>query len=381
MKKLKTIQKIDTVLKIEYIMNNVCSISKDRIEAIVLSMHDEEDCGRLLRRFSEFYNDLLVESDILIKHKETYNKQYTSKVNGMYLGAYETMVKAKKQLIFLYHLMNKFAKKPVQSNVFLHTTTDNIEFVAEHSMFGLRPIQLEAFKDMSLVRRRLVEEIANFLNRLDGNLKICIDVIKEENAKKGNIRELIYLFEKQVNETYDSVKNFNRKRKIESKCYYDLLNYKNDPTVLPEYFHNISNEQMAYVAYGLKEQQLADYTPLQRKVFAEDVTKMDRFKFIVTHIDSLFGKITGELLCYIYKYTECEKSHSSFLKCFAETYTSHGGKYKVVSAVALSDAFTNATSNDYEGYNAFRSKIDDSLLIRPLSSQDSNSYQYSTVSQ
>ena len=299
MKKLKTIQKIDTVLKIEYIMNNVCSISKDRIEAIVLSMHDEEDCGRLLRRFSEFYNDLLAESDILIKHKETYNKQYTSKVNGMYLGAYETMVKAKKQLIFLYHLMNKFAKKPVQSNVFLHTTTDNIEFVAEHSMFGLRPIQLEAFKDMSLVRRRLVEEIANFLNRLDGNLKICIDVIKEENAKKGNIRELIYLFEKQVNETYDSVKNFNRKRKIESKCDYDLLNYKNDPTVLPEYFHNISNEQMAYVAYGLKEQQLADYTPLQRKVFAEDATKIDRFIFIVTHVDSLFEKITGELLCYI----------------------------------------------------------------------------------
>ena len=67
---------MDTVFKIKYIMNNVCSISKDRIEAIVLSMHDEEDCGRLLHKFSEFYNDLLIESDILIKHKETYNTIY-----------------------------------------------------------------------------------------------------------------------------------------------------------------------------------------------------------------------------------------------------------------------------------------------------------------
>lgn len=381
MRRSKILQKMATVKKIDYIMENVCSLSKTRIEAIVLSVHSDDDCVRLMRRFAEYNNDFVVESDMLEKHKDTYNKRYTTKVNGMYEGAYATMDKARKQLLFLYHLMNKFSKKPVQSNGFLQVATNNIEFVGEHSMFGRRPIQLEIFNEMNPIRKRLVEEISNFLDRLDENLQICIDVINEENAKKGDLRELTYIFENQVNETYDSVKNFNRKRKIESKCYYDLLNYKNDPTVLPEYYHNISNEQMAYVAYGLKEQQLADYTPLQRKVFAEDVTKMDRFKFIVTHIDSLFGKITGELLCYIYKYTECEKSHSSFLKCFAETYTSHGGKYKVVSAVALSDAFTNATSNDYEGYNAFRSKIDNSFLTEPLSSENSNSYQYSAISQ
>ena len=381
MNQSKTLKKMATVENIDYIMKNVCQIPDCRINAAVSSIRSDEDCIRLMCLFSNSNCDFIIESCVLEEYKSVYNEKYSSKVNGMYDEVYVVMDNARKQLLFLYHLMNKFAKKPVQSNGFLQVATDNFEFVANHSMFGFRPIQLELFPDMNPIRKRLVEEIANFLNRLDENLQICKDVLMDEKAKREDLKELEYIFEKQINNTACYIKNFKRKCKTESKSYYDLLDYKNNPMVLPKFYHKITTAQLADIAYGIREKQLEKYTPLQRKVYTENATKIDKFIFIVTHVDSLFGKITGELLCYIYKYTECEKSHNSFRKCFAETYTSHGGKYKVVSAVALSQAFTNATSNDYEGYNAFRSKIDNSFLTQPLSSENSNSYQYSAVSQ
>lgn len=377
MKKSKILQKMAAVEKIDYIMNNVCSLSKTRIEAIVLSVHSNEDCFHLMRLFSECNCDFVVESYVLEEYKSVYNEKYATKVNGIYDEVYVVMDNARKQLLFLYHLMNKFAKKPVQSNGLLQVATDNFEFVANHSMLGFRPIQLEMFPDNNPVRKRLAEEIANFLNRLDRNLQICKDVLRDEKAKKENLKELEYIFEKQIADIVSYLKNFKKKCKTEGKNYYDLLDYKNNPMVLPKFFHKIPIEHFTDIACGIREKRLAVYTPLQRKVYAEDVTKMDKFRFVVTHIDSMFDKITGELLCYIYKYTECEKSQKSFYKCFKETYESAGGKYGLVSYVRLNQAFTNT---EYEGYNSFLSKIDMYSLTQPLSSENANSYQYSVAS-
>lgn len=143
--------------------------------------------------------------------------------------------------------------------------------------------------------------------------------------------------------------------------------------ILPYYFHRITIDELKDVVSGLRERQLADYTLLQRKVFAEDIMKLEKFKFVVSRIDVTFTKVSGELLCHIYKYTGCGKSYKSFIKCFKEEYDCIGGKYSVVSPAAFSDALKKVTQEDY---NKFCSIIDRQFLNRPVSFDGEKTFQY-----
>lgn len=373
MKQSIKISKIATVEKIEYIMKNVCETPEAKVKAAVMSMRSNDDCVRLMKMFSEQNNDFAIESVILLQHKTLYNRLYATNHNGLYNGAYLALYNAKKQLLFLYVLMNSFSKKPVQSNPFIHVDTDSFDFIAEHSKIGLQPIQLELFDNMDPVREGLIKEILRFLNRLDKNLQICIDVLDEEDAKMGDNNEMMHIFENQIYDLYDSVKNSKKKRNTDAKYYQDLLDYKNNPLILPYYFHRITIDELKDVVSGLRERQLADYTLLQRKVFAEDIMKLEKFKFVVSRIDVTFTKVSGELLCHIYKYTGCGKSYKSFIKCFKEEYDCIGGKYSVVSPAAFSDALKKVTQEDY---NKFCSIIDRQFLNRPVSFDGEKTFQY-----
>lgn len=367
MKQSIKILKIATEEKIKYILDNVCGISQTRIEAAVNSMYSDEECMMLMGKFSKFKNDFAIESYQLDLHKGVYNQQYSSEVNGMYNSAYSVLINAKKQLFFLYNLMNSFSKKPVQSNGFIQVATGNIEWVANHSMIGLRPIQLEIFSKMNPIRRALVTDIYTFLCQLEENLNTCLSVVDEENAIRADYKRVLYLFERQVDEVFKYLKDVKKKRKTDGIIYQDLLDYKNNPEVIAKYFHVIGTKDFVDVASGIKDKMLSEYSSLQRRSYAEDIKKMDKFRFVVSQVDEKIGKITGDLLLYIYKYTECEVPRSSFLKCFEEEYRRIGGKQKVVSNAALSRVFNE------EGYKEFCSIVDDLYLTRPITSSHNTS--------
>lgn len=263
--------------------------------------------------------------------------------------------------------MNSFSKKPVQSNGFIQVATGNIEWVANHSMIGLRPIQLEIFSKMNPIRRALVTDIYTFLCQLEENLNTCLSVVDEENAIRADYKRVLYLFERQVDEVFKYLKDVKKKRKTDGIIYQDLLDYKNNPEVIAKYFHVIGTKDFVDVASGIKDKMLSEYSSLQRRSYAEDIKKMDKFRFVVSQVDEKIGKITGDLLLYIYKYTECEVPRSSFLKCFEEEYRRIGGKQKVVSNAALSRVFNE------EGYKEFCSIVDDLYLTRPITSSHNTS--------
>lgn len=363
MKQSKNIAKIATVKKIEYILDKVCKTPEKKVTAAVKSLRSNDDCARLMRMFSEQNNDFTVESVVLEQYRFMYNKLYATQCNGLYSGTYQVLYNAKKQLLFLYVLMNGFSKKPVQSDPFIHVATNTFDFVAEHSKLGLQPIQLELFDNMDPVREGLIMEILRFLNRLEKNLQLCLEVVNEEKEIEEDLDRIMYIFENQLDDVFGYIKNTKKKRNTDIQAYHDLLDYRNHPEAVVKYFHKIGTDVFSDVVSGIKEKQLAEYSPLLRKTYAENVKKMDKLRFIVAHVDEAFTKITGELLCYIYKYTECEKSKASFLKCFEEEYRRIGGKQKIVSRAALSGGFTNSNK---EGYEKVRSIIDNLYLMRPI---------------
>ena len=354
----KKIDKIASLQKLEYIRVNVCQISEERITAAVQSIRKSEKITALLRLFSELNNMFVDESDTLKEEARTYNQKYATAINGKFSTAYNALSSIKVQVFFLYRLMNAVSSKPKVSQSRIMANTNCIEFNVEHTLLGNMPYTVPMFECNLESQKRLILEISSFIQYLDSNLKLCEHIVMEEKAIGEDDEKSMYLFEKQLNEVYEYLDNYKKKStKIGEKYYQELIDVENHPDAVKKWFHKLNPKELIHVAHGLKDNLLKRYTVLERKTFKEDPKKLQRYRKVMSNLHNVVGKITGEVIVYVQRYTECDSSQSGFLKCFKETYQAMGGEQKIVTPQQYNQAYTKYYYDDNE-YMDFRLKMD-----------------------
>ena len=352
-KKLDQIASIDIL---EYIRKNVCEIDEGRITAAVESIRKTNDIASLQKRFSDLNNKFSEESDELESISHGYIDQYASAHNGRYSTAYNTLTLIKTQIFFLYTLLGNLSENN-QRPGYPHKNTRDIDYKVGHSYLGHLPYSPSIFDNKTETQKRLISEIETFLYYLNKNLLLCEEIVKEEERVGNDIDESKLRFDRQLNEIFELIKEDNSKaKKINAPYYLDLLNAEKNPLVYKTWYHNIKPAQMLDVARGIKNINLSKYSPLERKVFKEDLNKLVKFRTTVEHIDEM-GKITGEVLICIYYYTKCNSSIYAFYNCFIQTYKELGGKQEIVSAGRLYQVNTGMLYKDSTLYPEFEWKM------------------------
>lgn len=357
MKQSKKITKIASLEKLEYIRENVSrDVNEERVKAAVFSVK-KESLQKLLRLFSGMNNTFVEEGDNLREKSHGYNSKYATPYNHLFSCAYNVLDTIKKQVFFLFRIMNAVSNKPNQKQASLYGDTNCIAFDVSHSLIGNQPYTPYMFDIRTEQQDRLITEITAFLHYLDNNLELCINVIEEEKTKGNNIDELLYIFESQIDEVYEYVKDRCKSVNSQADYYTPLVNYTDNPEVLKDWFHELTPNQFTDVTLGIKKSTLNRYSEKQRKAFKDDERKLSKFKKVMEHIDDIVdaGTISGELLAFVHMYTNCTSSNAAFHSAFCETYSSMGGKRKIVSPARLGQAFKTV---DYSRYNDFTQKMD-----------------------
>lgn len=354
----KKLDKIASLEKLEYIRANVCNISEERITAAVQSIRKPEKIASLLRLFSELNNMFAEESDTLKEEARTYNQKYATAINGKFSTSYKALSMIKTQVFFLYRLMNEVSSKPkgIQSHIMANTNC--IEYNVNHTLLGNLPYIVPMFECDSELQNRLISEIFSFIQYLDRNLSLCERIVEEEKNIGEDKEKSLYLFEKQLNEVYQYLDKYKKKsNQIEERYYQELIDVANHPEAVKNWFHKIKPQELTHVALGLRDNLLKNYSILERKTFKDDPKKLQLYKKVMSNLHNVVEKITGEVIVYVQRYTECDSSQHGFLKCFKETYQTMGGKQKIISPQQYNQAFTKYYYDD-ERYLDFQLKMD-----------------------
>ena len=361
MQKSKKIDKISSIEKLEYIRENVTNnVIESRIEASVTSIKKEKDTISLLRMFSEMNIRFAEESDTLKQEAPEYNKKYATKINGKFSMAYESLSCIKSQVFFLYRIMNAVSSKPSKKSLYYsNVDTNSIEWEVNHTMIGSKqPYWESLFDDKTEIQKRLIHEIMSFLNCLDSNLVLCLETIKEEKRIANDEEETYYLFEKQIEEVYEYVKG--KKGKSVNAKYQDLLAADDNHSVTKVHYHELLLSDMSDLSLAIHNKKLSIYTPLERKTYGEDPEKLSVYRIVLSNLDKVVQKITGEILVYVRQYTQCCSSQSRFHQCFVKSYSNIGGQLKVVKYQRFNQACTDAPAHLEltDGYRDFQTKMD-----------------------
>lgn len=327
----KKIIQIASVEKLEYIQQVINNISPSRIEAAITSVTNIKDVNNLLQIFSDMNNVIAVESDDLEEKAIRYNEMYATDINGRYSAAYNALSCIKKQIFALYALFTMDAKNKSKKRGYPAKNRRSLEYKINHSILGTIPFSHPIFDNKTAVQIRLIRETKMFLDYLSENIRICLNVITEERRIGDNEEELELRFNRQIEEIYNIVKKDKKKSNSTDATYYqDLLSIKNNPEMMKKWWHKLTTSEFVDVAWGIKNENLKQYTPLERKTFKENIGLLEKFRIVVSHIDEM-GKLTGQILFFCFKYLGFCASQHKFLACFSETYKYLGGTQKIVT--------------------------------------------------
>ncbi|MBQ0072953.1 MAG: hypothetical protein KBT34_02025 [Prevotella sp.] len=360
MKQSKKINKISSSEKLDYIRENVCSITEERIRAAIQHVTKKDTVISLLNLFSAMNIPFAEESDILNTESETYNKKYATKINGKFSTEYNTLLFIKAQVYFLYRLINTVSEKPKNYKKKSYISTNTIEYNVSHSLLGTMPYSIPMFDCDSELQKRLFLEIQSFMKYLDKNLELCNKVIREEKYNRENDNIVMCQFEEQIAEIYEYLKTpKNKNVKIEEE-FKEILDAPDSPEILKKWYHKLNIHDFTKISRAIQHKRLSFYTKEERKAFGDDVNKIKRFRRVMKYFVNVVGKITGETMVYVQKYTECNSSKNAFRECFSVVYSTMGGNQKIVSEQRYSTAY-NTYYYNVDKYLQFQLEMDNYL--------------------
>lgn len=343
--------------KLEYIKNNVCNVSEDKLKAAINSITKEKSAATLMRIFTDLNNNFAEEEERLEYDEANHNKRYANEDNTKYSTAYNALSNIKTSILSIYKIYSLFSERKPHAFYGNRTDTKSFEFAYNHTIVGGLSYPEYLFDNMTSCQRRLLDEMTYFFAYLDRNIDRCLRIIQEEKAIGEDQDECLRLLETQIEEAYqytkgDSVKSINE------PFFNDLLDVDNKPENAKIWFHKITPKQLAQISKARKIKKMALYTPLQRKVFNDNPNNIEKFIKVVSHIDECTPKITGDTILFVKQYTECDANQSAFYNCFKQTYTQNNGKKKIVSKQRFNQSCTEQNRGVYKNYESFRTKMD-----------------------
>lgn len=356
---LKKLERISSVEKLEYIKEHVCKIDIMRIEAFVCSMRKNSDIEGYLRIFSDVNNAFaLGEEDLM--DKEHHNEHYANVYNNKYNTAYYLLKEIKGRIYGLYSLMDRSAAKSRIPLKHIPADTKSIEWKADHSVLGNMPYMGYLFEDETPCQQRLLTEIYGFLNTLGRNIDRCKSIVEEEKRIGNDVEECYALLDKQIEEIFNMITP-KKCKVINTEYYNDLIQADKEPKFATKWWHKLTPKELTHVAIGLWNERMNIYTKTERKAFCNNRRKIERFRKMVLHLINASVKITGEVMVYAQKYSNCPASQSAFHSCFVETYNKLGGTQKIITYPRYNQAYTKYGYRETDKYHAFQDKMDLSL--------------------
>lgn len=352
----KRISRIASGEKLDYIREAIEKITEQRIIAAVTTMKSHEEVNRLLSMFSLFRRYVVNEKDSLDKTSKDFEK-YATPNNKKFSTAYNMLSSIKSSIFSLYQLLNSNSKKP--NCKYIYTDNQSISYQFDHSVFGTMSFMPDLFGPFSESQKLLVSEIKSFLDYMDKCLEKCIEVNNSEEATRNNLDKVNMLFERQIAEIYDLLKDCKVKPKSKKTKAQEMLieNYYN-PEIVAKYYHKLNPGELAPVSISIKEKSMSDYSFYERKAFDDDIEKMNRFRTIVKHIEEYDDKISAKTLVFVMTYTECRSSQRAFHTCFTNVYKSMGGKKKIIEYGTFNQACTKFNLYEQNGYEDFQNMMD-----------------------
>lgn len=356
MAKSKVINELSTTNKLSYIIEHVCRVDENRIEQAVLSIIKDNTIDSLLRIFSDLNNNFASEEERLMENEQNHNKRYANDDNGKYSTGYTALECIKTSVYGLYRILNKFTPDLKPSYCY-SVDTKEIEFKSEHSFLVGMPFEGYLFETKTPRQKRLIQEICNFVDYFERNIQRCKKIIDEEALISKDQDRCVSLLDNQIQEIYEYLKG-NKIKKSTDEYVQELLAVDECPCNAVKYFHKLSPKQLVPVAVGMKEKQLAKFTPNERKAFGNDEIKINTYRKVVNVVVNEPMKVTGELMTYVYMASDCNASASAFYNCFVETYTSFGGTQDIITYIGYNKARKNYCDPNSTKYLKFQHKID-----------------------
>lgn len=360
MRKSKKISSISSIQKLDYIKQNLCTASKERITAAVLSITNEEKLESLLSIFSTSVNLFSAERDELMEKSEEY-KNYATDCNGVVSTEYKTLASLKNQIFFLYQLLNTISKRPAKRPGYSPMDSSSMEYRITHSILGTQPYTVPLFEVSNFRQHRLIMEITIFLQLLESNLSLCKQIIEDEDATKSDAQECKRLLMKQIDEIYSYGLDNCKLDKVCPDYVYELLEAKKDPQFAQKWYHQITPKKLTKVAAWMKKDALSKYSKYERKAFDNNLFLLERYYQVMDSIVKERSKPTGDLMYFVMKYSKCDSSPSQFYHCFVDTYKKLNGANKCVTIQRFYQVYEKSNIWGNDNYNTFCLKMDDIL--------------------
>lgn len=360
----KKVARIATSEKIEIIRNSICKMGEKRITAIVNSLRKSDEVNRLLRLFSQLNNIFAEETDQLDEEKKTYNQQYATDINGKFGVEYNALQTIRRSIFGLYSLMSAFSPRIRTRMSSYEVDTTSIEFKVSHSGFGTSPVQLTylTISEMPAVKQRLITEIEAFLTYLDTCMEECEKIIAEEKRLGNSLDELLNLLDKQLDDIYSCCNDKPSNIKNRPDFVDALINYKEDPSNVKRFFHQLNKKELRILAECIKEAESQKYNPKVIKAYNNEMDKVEFFYDVVSHIDDCVpeGKISAETFAFIGIYTGWTSSVSSLHESVVEIYKENGGTHEMPKRAAVNTALNKGVNED--SYSQFEISMNSALI-------------------
>ena len=363
MAKSKKIDRISSVDQLTYIQDTICQIGIERIEAAVNSIRKESTISSLMRTFSDLNNIFAEEEERLEENESSHNANYANKDNLKYSTAYNCLSCIKTSIFGLEKVMNAFTPRTRTPKKNYQADTQSIEFKAEHSLIGELPYQQFLFDEKTPTQQRLIQEILTFLQYLYKNFGRCKRIVEDEIRIGKDNEECLLRLEQQIEEIYQLVKD-KRTKVIKDDYYKDLLSIDTHPENAMKYWHKLTPAQLVPLSVPYIKKKFSIYTESERNAFEFNEKQLNLYrKMMNVIIKKHYPKISGEILVYAYKYSNCKASLTAFYNCFEETYKRMGGTENIVTFQRFDQAYgIYAYPKNPEDYQEFQREMDISTL-------------------